>query len=90
MFGRFSFGTKLAKNKRFNYTPIYYDERKEKLEQKIKAIKGEGSEGDTPIRRTSIKFERRYSERHTYQKSSMIRVAVIAAILVAIVFYIIR
>lgn len=34
----FSFTSKSAKNKRFNYVPRYYDERKERLELKKKAF----------------------------------------------------
>ncbi|MGD2033988.1 MAG: hypothetical protein PVF73_02955 [Bacteroidales bacterium] len=81
------------KNKRFTYHPLYYNQQKEELQERIKRIEGEqkgiSDENYTP---GIIKGSFRHSRlvRSQANRNSSIRVIVIAVILLALVYYIFR
>ena len=64
------------KHRRFEYVPRYYDPRKEKLEQKIKAAEAEANpEKSGEYQRREISFRERTSDKwgNSDFKSSMMR-----------------
>ena len=82
---------KIPQYNRFDYKPLYYDERKERLEAKIKEAQNqkEGKKGDFKPDFKS-KFESRFSRDITakQKKAASIRLAVIIFFL-AVITYII-
>jgi len=75
MFGTFF---KVPKNKRYNYTPRYYDERKERLEnlkRKYGLIEDESNE--KVYRRTSFRDDWKQNSRLQSNRNSRLRFLVI-------------
>jgi hypothetical protein len=73
--------------RRFNYTPRYYDPRKEALGDLVERVKAE-KEGKIPTRH-EIRFERKHGV-HQRQRASNIRLLVIVillSIVSIIIFY---
>ena len=85
---------KLPEHRKFNYNPVYFDPRKEALEEKIKKIKEEkeGSEdGDyKPDFKGKFKSSNRVNVTRKHNKSANLRLLVIILFLGAIVFYIMQ
>jgi hypothetical protein len=91
---------KTQKPKRFEYKPLYYDPVKEELGSRVNAIKKEQSAANVDesvvVRqaRMSSAFNNSRSVRHSatsgMMKSQTTRIAIIAAILAAIAYFIIR
>ena len=81
------------KNKRFNYSPLYYDEKKEELEKRIRRIKQEmGKPEDEDIYIPNIKGQMRggYFKRSQEQKRrSSFRLVFILVILFLIAYWLI-
>jgi hypothetical protein len=90
---------KLFKNKSFNYTPRYYDERKEELEKRIAQIKKEMGVTDDSEKAKVI--EKAYSvdikgkmrsrfrpARRSDSRKSSIRLLIILIVLMAISYFI--
>jgi hypothetical protein len=84
---RFNSFLSTRKPKRFEYTPRYYDPRKEALDDLVERVKAE-KEGKIPTKH-QLKFERQYGV-HAREKASNIRVAAIIVILSLIAYLIIR
>lgn len=91
---------KLFKNKSFNYTPRYYDERKEELEKRIAQIKKEM--GVTEDSEKAKEIEKAYSvdikgkmrsrfrpRRRAESRKSTIRLLLILAALMFLAWYLI-
>lgn len=83
------------KPRQFNFTPRFYDERKEALQDRIERIKREmGVEGEIetkkkgPYRTMSkgVMYEQMTKRRRAQRKSSL-RLLIITAILVALAYY---
>ena len=71
------------KAKKFNYTPRYYDPRKEALDDLVERAKAE-REGKLPTRH-QLRFERKYGV-HAARKASNIRLIIIIVLLALVVF----
>ncbi|MEE4196582.1 MAG: hypothetical protein V2I54_02970 [Bacteroidales bacterium] len=81
------------KNKKFNYTPRYYDEEKEELERRIRQIKRELGvkdldESDKPYI-PHIKGQMRgvFKRKHEEKKRANSRLIIILIILLALVYF---
>ena len=81
------------KNKRFNYSPLYYDEKKEALEKRVRQIKRELgvedlSESDKPYI-PNIKGQMRgvFKRKHEEKKKSNLRLAIILIALLGIIYF---
>lgn len=81
------------KNKRFNYSPRYYDEQKEELERRVRQIKRELgveelSDSDKPYI-PNIKGQMRgvFKRNREEQKRSNIRLAIILVILLTVIYF---
>ncbi|MDC0099513.1 MAG: hypothetical protein QNK78_01305 [Crocinitomicaceae bacterium] len=87
---KFRFLTKTYKNRQFDYNPMYYDERKERLEVKKRQYEkmenGElSAEERTSILRENIRGEWSRTEiRKNAKSSSNIRVFVLIVIIIAL------
>ena len=79
---------KRYKHKKFTYTPLYYNEQKEDLQDRIRRIEREENGTRDNYSPGNIKgsFQHIRSLRSKSQKSSSIKVIIIAAILLAIVY----
>ncbi len=73
---------KLNRNKQYNYTPRYYDERKERLEN-LKRKHGliEDESGDKTYRRTNFRDDWKQNSKIQSSKNSRIRLFVILVFL---------
>lgn len=81
---------KVPQHKQFHYEPIYYDERKERLEERIKEIEMEYGikTDDRPMR--SIRkgsFSTFYSKRKKAERYSTTRLIIIMIFLAFISYY---
>ena len=81
---------KLPQHKQFHYEPIYYDERKEKLEERIRAIEQEyginkGGESVRNLRKGS--FSNHYTRNRKAQRYSTTRLIIIIVFLAFISYY---
>jgi len=77
-------------HKRFHYEPIFYDERKEKLEERIKLIEQEYGikNGDQHVRTIGKgSFSSYYGRRKKAQRYSNTRLIVIIAFLLFVSYY---
>lgn len=84
---------KTAKHKQFEYSPRYYDQQKEELEQRIKAIKGEqNSEGEITKYRLENFFQKRRSSSFAQKqkRQSNLRLVLIIIILGILVYFFLR
>ena len=80
---------KVPKNKRFEYSPKYYDAQKEELQERINAIKGEQNPAGEAVKfRLEKRFEQmRNSSRLGKQKQqSNVRIVIIIFILAILVY----
>lgn len=81
---------KTPRPKAFNYIPRYYDERKEEMEERRKRIENElglnEGEGYRP-RITRGSMSRKIAERRKSNRTSVIRLMVIVAILLILTYY---
>ncbi len=84
--------SKLPKHNRFNYSPLYYDKRKEELENKIKTAKQqkelqEKGEYKPEIKGKFVrKFDRGVIKKHN--KSANVRLAIIIGFLGVILYFV--
>lgn len=81
---------KVPQHKQFHYEPIYYDERKENLEERIKAIEQEyginnGGESVRNLHKGS--FSNHYTRNRKTQRYSNTRLVIIIVFLVFIAYY---
>lgn len=81
---------RIQKNKTFNYTPRYYDERKEKLQERIRQIElemGMKKDGDykPSISKGSIRGQIKKNARRADKKSN-IRLFIILIVLFALAY----
>lgn len=79
------------RHKQFNYTPLYYNQQKEELQERIKRIEREergGGDGDFSPGIIKGSFQHLRSLRAKSQRRSSVTVIIIAALLLAIVYYI--
>ena len=82
---------KIPQHKQFNYEPLYYDERKEKLQERIKRIEQEYGvkNGDEYVRSlTKGSFSRYYDRRRKAQRYSATRLVIIIIFLLFVAYYI--
>lgn len=77
---------KLPKYKDFNYSPLYYDERKEELEKKKKEASGI-SFSEKPIMMKGIFRDRVKSNRKNALNKSNVRLITIIIFLFLILYY---
>ena len=79
---------KQNRNKSFDYTPRYYDERKERLEKLYKKHHGtkEGESKETFVRRETFRDSWYRRKHEKTSRNSRIRTAIIAVALIAIVY----
>lgn len=82
---------KIPKHKKFTYNPLYYNQEREELQDRIKRIEREEKSGKNDNYTSgSIKgsFQHLRSLRSRSQRSSSVRVIIIALILLAVVYFI--
>jgi hypothetical protein len=88
----FSFTSKSAKNKRFNYVPRYYDERKERLELKKKAFLEEEKSTDgqrKELLRDAIHQSWNRSKHVSKQKQSAnLRIVILIALILVLGYFV--
>jgi hypothetical protein len=85
---------KLPEHKKFNYTPVYYDPRKEALEEKVKKIKDELASEKSNDYRPDFKGKftniNRSNIRRKHNKSANLRLFIIILFFGAITLYIMQ
>ncbi len=91
---KFRFLNKTIENRQFDYSPMYYDERKERLNRKKKEYAKLENENLSDSERTEI-FRNNLKEgwsraeyRSSQQKSSNIRVLILIGLIVALGYFI--
>ncbi len=78
------------KNKEFNYIPLYYNQQKEELDERVKRIEREVKGETAPIFRPGIirgSFRNVNGMRRKAERGSALRVLIIVLLLLALVFY---
>lgn len=91
---KIQFLSKTFKNKRFDYSPLYYDERKERLELKKKEIEAMDSQNLSEEDRKSIlrsNMQSTWTRSHNAQKqkkSANLRVLLLIGVLLALGYFI--
>ena len=83
---------RLAKPKTFNYIPVFYDEREEKLKERVEKVKREmGKEKTKDYKPQIVRGTMRgyLKKSRTANRYSSLRLIVIFALLLAIAYYII-
>ncbi len=80
---------KLPKHKVFNYDPIYYDERKEKREERIRMIEQEMGIKKDEITRTLSKgsFSVHFERKRKSQRYSNMRLIILIVFLLFVAYY---
>ena len=81
---------KVPEHRRFHYEPIYYDERKERLEERIREIEAEyGIKQDgKPVRKISKgSFSGYYGKKKKAQRYSNTRLVIIIIFLLFVSYY---
>lgn len=78
---------KLPKHKEFNYSPLYYDERKEELEKKKKEASNI-SFSEKPITIKGFFKDRAKSNRKSAVNKSNIRLIILILIMFLVLYYI--
>jgi hypothetical protein len=83
---------KTSQPKEFSITPRYYDERKERIEKKLRQAKKEIelSKNNETLEKGTFQSAWRQNKTHTERKKSNYRVLVIATILVLIFYFLLR
>ena len=91
---KFRFLNKTIENQRFDYTPRYYDERKQRLERK-KALYKQLDEGTISDEKRREMFRENIQEgfsrsqvRQSAQKSSNMRILILIALMLALGYFI--
>ena len=81
---------KVPKHNKFNYQPLYYDERKEEMKKRKKRL-GIDTEKDETKKVTEIKFasNMNYREVSDMKRASTIRLYAIVGILIFVSYYVI-
>ena len=82
---------KIPRHKQFNYEPLYYDERKEKLQERIKQIEQEYGvkNGEEYVRSlTKGSFSHYYERKRKTQRYSTTRLIIIMIFLLFVAYYI--
>lgn len=87
----FRFLVKLPRYKSFDYTPIYYDEAKEDLQDRVNRAQA-GDSKRTPLLRGSLKdsWSKNSIRPQAINKGSSIRIVAIAILLTFIVLYLLK
>lgn len=91
---KFRFLNKTIQNQRFNYNPMYYDERKERLErkkeqyQKLEDNTISDSDRRELFRENLKEGFSRASYRQTQQRSANIRVLILVGLILALGYFI--
>ena len=83
---------RLAKPKTFNYKPVFYDEREEKLKERVEKVKREmGKEKTKDYKPQIVRGTMRgyLKKSRTANRYSSLRLILIFALLLAIAYYII-
>lgn len=81
---------KIPKHRQFDYKPIYYDEQKEKLQERIRKIEQEYSinKGDEYQRQlTKGSFSHHYERKRKTQRYSTTRLIIIIIFLLFVAYY---
>lgn len=83
---------KVNRNRRFNYTPRYYDERKERIEN-LKKLYGEGEEGKSEIQRELLRDQMKRSWTNNsnlakQKRAANLRLIIILALILLAVYLI--
>jgi predicted nucleotidyltransferase len=81
---------KLPQHKQFHYEPLYYDERKEKLQERIKKIEQEYgvNNGEKNVRSlTKGSFSHYYDRKRKTQRYSSTRLILIIIFLLFVAYY---
>ena len=81
---------KVAQHKQFHYEPIYYDERKERLEERIREIEAEyGIKSEDRPARTIRKgsFSSYYGKKKKAERYSTMRLVIIVIFLMFISYF---
>ncbi len=81
---------KIPQHKQFDYQPLYYDERKEKLQERIKRIEQEYgvNNGKEYVRSmTKGSFSHYYDRKRKAQKYSSTRLIIIIIFLLFVAYY---
>lgn len=81
---------RLAKNKQFHYTPLYYDQRKEELEERIRQIEEEHGVRKDDEYKPGIKkgqMQSYYNKNRAERSHSNIRILLIILFLLFLVYY---
>ena len=82
---------RLPNHKQFNYEPIYYDERKEQLQERIRNIENEmgiKKEGEDNIRTLSKgSFSHFHDRKRKTQKYSSLRLIIILLFLMFVTYF---
>ena len=81
---------KLPKHKQFTYEPIYYDERKEQLQERIANIEDEMGvkrEGEAPRKLSKGSFSHFHERKRQSQKYSSMRLLIIVIFLFLITYF---
>jgi len=83
---------KTSQPKGFSFNPRYYDERKERIEKKLRVAKKEielSKNNDTVVK-GGLQSAWRQNKTHTERKKSNVRVLFIASILILIFYMLLR
>lgn len=81
---------KIAKHRQYNYQPIYYDEQKEQLEERIKNIEREyGIKNGEAFTRSMSKgsFSHHYDRKSKTQRYATTRLILIIVFLLFVAYY---
>jgi hypothetical protein len=81
---------KIPQHRQFHYEPIYYDERKERLEERIREIEAEYGikHGDQPLRTIRKgSFSNYYGRKKKAERYSTVRLIIIILFLAFISYY---
>jgi hypothetical protein len=84
---------KTGKPREFKYVPIFYDQEKEELENRKRQIEREMGVGKDEVYHHSISrgsISHKFTKRKQANRSSVVRLLIIVAILVLIVLYFMR
>ncbi len=81
------------KHKQFNYIPLYYNQQKEELEERIKRIESELQGKSTGTYKPGIargSFKKFHSTRRRSSRDSTFRLVIIVMILIALAYYLFK
>jgi hypothetical protein len=81
------------KHKQFNYMPLYYNQQKEELEERVRRIENELQGKPTGEYKPGIikgSFKHLHSMRKKSNRVSSVRLIVIILVLIALVYYLLK